>query len=86
MTDRPCPVSITDIFQAEFKPFSHDDWFAFASVEGDGYMAYITIDDTTYQVVLDAGTDSQVQVHHIDGETGTYEAWLIAIATTIQIL
>ena len=86
MPDRKCPVSIADIFQAEFKPFDHGDWETFAGVEGDGYIAMVIILGESYQVVLDHGSDSEVQVHYINEDTGKYQAWLIPIGPTVQIL
>ena len=86
MTDRPCPVSIADIFQAEFKPFTEIDWCGYAGVEGEGYIAYIEVDENGYEIVLDAGTTNDVMIFGYSDARPDFDCWAISIPAATKIL
>ena len=86
MTDRKCPVSIADIFQAKFKPFTESDWYGYAGVEGDGYIARITVGNVDYEVVLGVGDDTVLEVYYLSPTHYATECWRIEIPAFTQIL
>jgi len=86
MTDRPCPVSLIAILRSKFRPFTRTDWDCYAGVEGQGHIAEVMVGTEAYQIVLDHGTDSEVQVHHVTIHGDNYECWSIPIPAATQIL
>lgn len=81
------PVTIADIFRAEFKVMTEDDLEGFAGVEGNGFQAEIK----GCTVILDEANDeggegtSFVQVHHID-EDGEFSCWSMELPEFEQIV
>jgi len=72
-TNSKCPLSLAQVFQAEFTPMTESDLEGFAGVEGDGYMAeigeYLPDLDYSYMAVLDYSPNKTVlQVLGPDGE------------------
>ena len=68
--ENKCPVSLPQIFQAEFVPMTEADLEGFAGVEGNGYIAEVG----EYTVVLDHSQESaMLQVQGPDGSWWSLE-------------
>lgn len=66
MTDSTQPITLADIFSANFNPMSENDYDAFQGIEGVGSIAEFTKDNIAYLFVMDAvAGDSSRAIHPI---------------------
>ncbi len=63
--DDKCPITLTQISQAIFRPFGNMDWEAFAGCEGESPQ--ITEIDNYIVVVDEAEDTTNIQVHEVEG-------------------
>ena len=79
--DTTCPVTLVDIFRAEFKAMTDADLEGFAGIEYDGFTAEIK----DCIVVLDHGPVSVVQVHQCTDD-GDVSCWSMELPSFTQII
>ncbi len=87
MSDLPCPVSLAQIFTADFRPFDDGDVQSFAGVEHDGFVAELTGDNgEELTVVLDHGPSSVLQVHYCSDDGQDQACWSVELPCFTQIV
>ncbi len=70
-----CPVTLNQIAQATFKPFTRDDWEMFAGCEGR--EPQIAVVEDCVVVIDEAENITNIQVHESIGDHNHSWGWMI---------